>query len=74
MLMLDVRNAISGILDRYTLADVVEVTLRKMRRDKVPLPFSEARASRRSVSSSSARPGLKPVEGILSNLLQDYTI
>ncbi len=25
MLMLDVRNAIAGILDRYTLADVVEV-------------------------------------------------
>ena len=32
MLMLDVRNAIAGILDRYTLADVVEVTLRKLRR------------------------------------------
>jgi len=39
MLMLDVRNAIANILDRYTLADVVEVTLRKMRRDNVNLPF-----------------------------------
>ncbi len=39
MLMLDVRNLIASILDRYTLADTVEVTLRKMRRDKVPLPF-----------------------------------
>jgi Rrf2 family protein len=39
MLMLDVRNAIANILDRYTLADVVEVTLRKMRKDKVPIPF-----------------------------------
>lgn len=39
MLMLDVRNAIANILDHYTLADTVEVTLRKMRRDKVPLPF-----------------------------------
>src|SRR5205085_1441118 len=39
MLMLDVRNAIAGILDRYTLADVVEVTLRKLRRNNVPLPF-----------------------------------
>lgn len=29
MLMIDVRNAISSILDRYTLEDVVEVTLRK---------------------------------------------
>lgn len=41
MLMLDVRNAIANILDRYTLADVVEITARKLRRDKVPLPFSE---------------------------------
>jgi len=39
MLMLDVRNAIARILDRYVLADVVEITLRKMRRDKVPIPF-----------------------------------
>jgi Rrf2 family protein len=40
MVMLDVRNAISNILDRFTLADVVEVTLRKMRRNNIPLPFS----------------------------------
>lgn len=40
MLMIDVRNAVSNILDRYTLADVVEVTLRKMRRDKTPIPFA----------------------------------
>lgn len=33
MLMLDVRNAIASILDKYTLAQTVEVTLRKMRRD-----------------------------------------
>ena len=39
MLMLDVRNAIARILDRYVLADIVEITLRKMRRDKVPIPF-----------------------------------
>ena len=42
--MLDVRNAIADILDRYTLADVVEITLRKMRRDSVSLPFSAAEA------------------------------
>lgn len=35
MLMLDVRNAIANILDRYTLANVVEVTLRKMKRNRV---------------------------------------
>lgn len=40
MVMLDVRNAISNILDRFSLADVVEVTLRKMRRNNVPLPFA----------------------------------
>ena len=39
MLMLDVRNAIAQILDRYTLAEIVEITLRKLRRDKVPSPF-----------------------------------
>lgn len=39
ILMLDVRNAISNILDRFTLADIVEITLRKMRKNKVPLPF-----------------------------------
>ncbi|MDW8343776.1 MAG: Rrf2 family transcriptional regulator [Verrucomicrobiae bacterium] len=42
LLMVDVRNAIANILDRYTLADTVEVTLRKLRRDKAPLPFVEA--------------------------------
>src|SRR5437016_11786820 len=39
MLMLDVRNAIAKLLDRYTLADIVEITLRKFRRDKVTPPF-----------------------------------
>ena len=39
LLMFDVRNAISTILDRYTLADIVELTLRKYRRDKVTPPF-----------------------------------
>ncbi len=39
MLMLDVRNAIARILDRYVLADVVDITMRKMRRDGVPIPF-----------------------------------
>jgi hypothetical protein len=40
MLMLDVRNAIANVVDRYTLADVVEVTLRKMRSNNVNLPFA----------------------------------
>jgi Rrf2 family protein len=41
ILMVDVRNAIANILDKYTLADTVEVTLRKIKRDKAPLPFLE---------------------------------
>jgi Rrf2 family protein len=45
MLMLDVRNAIADILDRYTLAQTVEVTLRKIRRDGVPLPFGKIKKS-----------------------------
>ena len=39
ILMFDVRNAISTILDRYTLADIVGITLRKYRRDKITPPF-----------------------------------
>ncbi|HEY0947190.1 MAG TPA: Rrf2 family transcriptional regulator [Opitutaceae bacterium] len=78
MLMLDVRNAIAGILDRYSLADVVDVTTRKMKRDGIPLPFAAsnpataARAVRRSQKPVSSR--LAPVEGLLSNVLSDYTI
>ena len=40
LLMLDVRNAIADILDRYSLAQVVEVTLQKLRRDQIALPFT----------------------------------
>jgi Rrf2 family protein len=80
MLMLDVRNAITGILDRYTLADVVEVTLRKMRRDHVPLPFSEPRQAPtapgkgRKEARAASDHRLQPVEGLINNLLGDYAI
>jgi hypothetical protein len=60
MLMLDVRNAIANILDRYTIADVVEVTLRKMRRDNVNLPFV---ASPRTKETRRARGGDKRTDG-----------
>lgn len=85
MLMLDVRNAIAGILDRYTLADIVEVTLRKMRRDNVPLPFTPAadtepaarrlpaRAARRQAEGR-GRPPASEVEGVLHHLIGDYSI
>jgi Rrf2 family protein len=39
MLMMDVRTAITKVLDRYSLADIVAITLRKMRRDKVAPAF-----------------------------------
>lgn len=94
MLMMDVRNAIAGILDRYTLADVVEVTLRKMRRSGLPLPYSEPpkpprlRMSGRHASAKAALneaaapesgspefpPRLQPVEGLIKQLFEDYTI
>lgn len=83
MLMLDVRNAIAGILDRYTLADVVEVTLRKLRRDGLPLPFSAPPRSARTARETGPQktradqplhPRLHPIEGLLSNLMPDYTI
>jgi len=86
MLMLDVRNAIAGILDRYTLADVVEVTLRKLRRDDMPLPFSpEADAAvtspvrvparhARKLARRASGARLDETEGVLHQLLGDYTI
>jgi Rrf2 family protein len=85
MLMLDVRNAIAGILDRYTLADVVEVTLRKLRRDQIPLPFSvEAESAStstrlparlaRKLARRSTSPRLTEADGVLHQLLGDYTI
>ena len=39
MLMLDVRNMLADILDKYTLQDSVDVALHKMKTDNVPLPF-----------------------------------
>ena len=86
MLMLDVRNAISGILDRYTLADVVEVTLRKLRRHDLPLPFSaEADAAAvaparlparhaRKLANSAGKARLDESEGVLHQLLGEYSI
>ena len=76
--MLDVRNAISAILDRYTLADVVEVTTRKMITSGLPLPFSQrapAPAPRHRGRPGKA-PGARtsPTEGVIHQLLGDYAI
>jgi Rrf2 family protein len=56
MLMFDVRNAISTILDRYTLADIVKITLRKYRRDKVRPPFLERSIPLASILRKEGRP------------------
>lgn len=70
MVMLDVRNAISGILDRYTLADVVEVTTRKMRRDNIPLPFSQPPpSSKQGKENAKSRS-----DGLMDELQEEYTI
>jgi Rrf2 family protein len=45
MLMLDVRNAIAKILDRHSLAEIVAITLRKMRRDRVSSLFGPGSVS-----------------------------
>lgn len=71
MLMIDVRNAIAAILDKYTLANVVEVTLRKMRRDGVPPPFSHLSGAR-SVSLPAHRKA-DPTDGFLAGLSQLVT-
>ena len=49
MLMMDVRNAIASILDRYTLAQTVEITLRKLRRDGLlPVAVDKQRKVKRA--------------------------
>lgn len=61
MLMLDVRNAIANILDRYTLANVVEVTLRKMRSSNIDLPFAaKPRVASRASQTKSKLVPVKP--------------
>src|SRR5204863_7324833 len=60
ILMFDARNAISTILDRYTLADIVAITLRKYRRDKITPPFLHRSIALASILS---REGEPPVRG-----------
>src|SRR5213079_739104 len=69
MLMLDVRNAIAKILDRYTLADIVEVTLRKLRRNGVPLPFAPGAGPATRSSRVPPRPTRRLARGPRSSRL-----
>jgi Rrf2 family protein len=64
MLMIDVRNAISNILDKYTLGQVVDVTLRKMKHDNAVLPFSPEPKPSQPVGRRIA----DPAQGFLSQL------
>lgn len=75
MLMIDVRNAISNILDRYTLADVVSVTLRKIRRDGVEPSFGDTETESRKIDemvSQAVPENFNPVDprnGFMAELL-----
>jgi len=77
MLMLDVRNAIAAILDRYTLADVVEVTTRKLATSGIPLPFStpvSPSVRKKNTAPKSRVAVTSPTEGVIHQLLGDYAI
>src|SRR5438093_12999291 len=56
MLMFDVRNAISTVLDRFTLADIVAITLRKYRRDKITPPFLHRSIALASILAKECEP------------------
>lgn len=76
MIMIDVRNAIANILDRYTLAQVVEVTLRKMRRDGVKMPFipeiNSENSDRRKADPADGF--LREISGLLSPSKDNFEI
>ncbi|MDB6072602.1 MAG: BadM/Rrf2 family transcriptional regulator, partial [Verrucomicrobiaceae bacterium] len=61
MLMIDVRNAIANILDRYTLDHVVEVTLRKQELDTAAKPKSKKKTATERHAD--------PADGFLAALL-----
>ena len=43
--MLDVRNAIANVLDRYTLADIVGITSRKLCHDRASFHLGDVLSS-----------------------------
>lgn len=70
MVMIDVRNAIANILDRYSIANVVEVTLRKIRRDGAEHYFFRKSTSTAADTEAPENPA-DPSEGFLAELLGD---
>jgi Rrf2 family protein len=71
MLMIDVRNAITGILEKYTLHDVIEVTLRKIRRDGLPAPFGVPAIEPVFPATSKSRRRADPRDGFLALINED---
>lgn len=71
MLMIDVRNAISAILDKYTLEQVVEVTLRKMKRDGITHPF--ARVQKAHSAGGTKKSYHDPADGFIAELKQSLS-
>lgn len=71
MIMIDVRNAISGVLDRYTLADLVEVTLRKIRRDGAQHYFLTKAETDRMPAKSGNPP--EAFDGFLAEFSENIT-
>lgn len=66
MLMIDVRNAIANILDRYTLEHVVEVTLRKQEQVTA--------SAKKTVKKKNAKSRhADPADGFLAALLEPVT-
>ncbi len=68
MLMIDVRNSLANLLERYSIHDVVSVTLRKMRRDGLQalgLPETDA-----VVQSQRPGPHADPRDGFLAQYEQ----
>lgn len=61
MLMIDVRNAVANILDKYTLEDVVEVTLRKQ--------HQTVSAAQKTARKAGRERHADPADGFLAMLL-----
>lgn len=64
MLMIDVRNAIANILDRYTLEHVVEVTMRKEEQHQ------KLRGQPKTKSAKKTARHADPADGFLAALLE----
>ena len=84
------RQAISNFKLRENQPVGAKVTLRKMRRDGLPLPYTEPERKRPAAARTAALPRrrsgsghgagpefpvrLAPVEGLIKDLFEDYTI